>query len=229
MKALPYMNLYVEDYFGATPHLNTEQHGAYLLILLGMWKAGGALPNDPGLLSSLARVEPRRWPAFAKIIMPFFVEIGDGTITQKRLDTEFRKASAFIDKQKAKSSQGVIARALSKKGLHKPRGQPVGQPVGNPPDSSAGTPADNPRVNPVVNPSSTRVLLTKVETLDPPAQSSESPVPQPRASLQRTLGARSLAAASEVVTPTPNRSGAPYPVSAALKATLPRLTHRRPL
>ncbi len=209
MKALPYMNLYVEDYFGATPHLNTEQHGAYLLILLGMWKAGGTLPNDPGILSSLAKVDARKWPGFARIIMPFFVELGDGTITQKRLDTEFRKASAFIEKQKAKSSQGVIARALSKKGLHQP--------------------TDNPRVNPVVNPSSTSVLLTKVEVLDPLAQSSESPVPQPRASLQRTLGARSLAAASEVVTPTPNRSGAPYPVSAALEATVARLTHRRPL
>src|SRR5690606_38996442 len=61
MSSAPYMQLYVADYMADTTHLTTEQHGAYLLLLMAMWRNGAVLPNDPKKLARIAGVSTRRW------------------------------------------------------------------------------------------------------------------------------------------------------------------------
>lgn len=107
----PYMQLYIADYLGDTQHLTTEQHGAYLLLLMAMWRAGGRLPNDAGKLARIARVSARRWHLLADDIMPFF-EVTDGEITQKRLEREHQKASSISAKRSASGAAGGKAKAL---------------------------------------------------------------------------------------------------------------------
>jgi uncharacterized protein YdaU (DUF1376 family) len=47
------MPFYVGDYLSATRRLTTEQHGAYVLILLDYWK-NGPPPNDDGVLAQIS-------------------------------------------------------------------------------------------------------------------------------------------------------------------------------
>lgn len=111
MSSAPYMQLYVADYLGDTQHLTTEQHGAYLLILMAMWRAGGRLPNDPGKLARIARVSARRWHLVASEVMPFF-DLDGEEISQKRLEREHQKVLSIREKRSASGALGGAAKAL---------------------------------------------------------------------------------------------------------------------
>lgn len=104
MSAAPFMQLYVADYLADTQHLTAEQHGAYLLLLMSMWRAGGRLPNDPKKLCRIAKVHAPHWAKMSYEVMEFFDVDGDD-ITQKRLVLEHEKA---IQKSHLRSSAGRL-------------------------------------------------------------------------------------------------------------------------
>jgi hypothetical protein len=56
MSERPFMQLYVSDFIGDTLQLSTEQIGAYMLMLMAMWNAGGTLPDDDVKLSRVVRM-----------------------------------------------------------------------------------------------------------------------------------------------------------------------------
>lgn len=111
MSKTPFMQLYVSDYLGDTMHLTTEQHGAYLLLLMTMWRHEGILPNDDAKLARIARVNPKRWPLIKGDVLAFFTE-QDGQLTHKRLAKELQKALSISQKRKNAGSLGGLAKSL---------------------------------------------------------------------------------------------------------------------
>lgn len=111
MSSTPFMQLYVGDYLADTLDLTTEQHGAYLLLLMTMWRHDAKLPNDPSKLSRIARVSARRWHMVWAEIGHFFYVDGD-SIRNNRLDREHQKACSISEKRSASGAAGGRAKAL---------------------------------------------------------------------------------------------------------------------
>jgi len=94
-----WMPLYIGDYLGDTMHLTTQQHGAYMLLLMHYWRAG-PLPDDDQALSGIARLDRATWKrAVASAIRPFF-QAANGLLHQKRMDAERAGAQAIIEKRR---------------------------------------------------------------------------------------------------------------------------------
>ena len=111
MGSPPFMQLYIADYLGDTRHLTTEQHGAYLLLMMTMWRQGGSLPNDASKLARIAGVSPRRWHLISDDVMAFFDIDGD-QITQKRLVEEYQKCVSISEKRSVSGKAGGISKSL---------------------------------------------------------------------------------------------------------------------
>lgn len=114
MAKAPYMPLYASDYLGDTGHLSTEEHGAYVLILMQMWNAGGSLPSDPAKLARVARCSTKKWLAMADTVLAFFNVDGD-RITNDRLTKERQKVEAKTEVRRAAGAMGGTAKALKTK------------------------------------------------------------------------------------------------------------------
>lgn len=85
-----WMPLYLADYRADTIRLSTEQHGAYLLILMDYWR-NGPPPDDDRVLAQITGLTLQRWKAHRQTIQAFFT-IGGGVWKQKRAEFELKKA-----------------------------------------------------------------------------------------------------------------------------------------
>lgn len=138
MSTTPYFPFYPSDYMADTAHLSTEQHGAYMLLLMTAWARAGRLPNDPAKLARIARVSPRRWHMIADDVLEFWDAEGD-EIVSKRLEREHKKASSKSQKRSDAGKRGAKAKALKNKEpasaiakqtlKHSPEPEPLGTNV----------------------------------------------------------------------------------------------------
>jgi uncharacterized protein YdaU (DUF1376 family) len=107
----PYLPLYVGDYLRDTGYLTLEQHGAYCMLLMRLWSAGGALPSDEGKLSRIAGVTVKKWRPIWADLADFF-ELENGQITHKRITSELEKAGALRAKRAAAGAKGGAAKSM---------------------------------------------------------------------------------------------------------------------
>jgi uncharacterized protein YdaU (DUF1376 family) len=107
-----WMPLYITDYLGDTMHLTTEQHGAYLLLLMACWKADGRVPGDPLALASIVRMSPQQWAKTQPVLERFFLA-SEGYWTHKRVLEELAKAKTKV----AKASKAGATAARARWGL----------------------------------------------------------------------------------------------------------------
>lgn len=104
-----WMPLYVSDYLADTMHLNTEQHGAYCLLLMAAWKSGGRLPNDAEQLQAITRMSQQKWRASERILSSFFIVHNDFWI-HKRVIKELEKALKNTEEKAKSGKKGAAAR-----------------------------------------------------------------------------------------------------------------------
>jgi uncharacterized protein YdaU (DUF1376 family) len=112
--SLPYMTLYVGDYLADTRHFSADQHGAYLLLLMSMWRAGGHIPGDERSLAKLAGMSLKQWRTRGAPVEALLDRDGD-TITQRRLLSELQRANVNYGKKVAAGRASAEAKALKTK------------------------------------------------------------------------------------------------------------------
>ena len=108
MADYPALPLWTDAYLADTRHLTTEEHGAYLLLLIEAWRRPGcSLPDDDGLLARLAGLPADRWEQVKPVLMELWKRDGRRkTWTQKRLSKE----RAFVVKNSKSQSDKAAKR-----------------------------------------------------------------------------------------------------------------------
>lgn len=102
MAEFPALPLWTDAYLGDTTHLTTIEHGAYLLLLITMWRNDGRLPKNDGYLARVARLTPAQWARIKPTLWQFFREDGDW-VTQGRLTDELDLVRRNSKRQSAKA------------------------------------------------------------------------------------------------------------------------------
>jgi uncharacterized protein YdaU (DUF1376 family) len=90
--------LFGDAYLADTTHLTTEEHGAYLLLMIAAWRQPDCgLPLDDKKLARIVGMSTKKWTAVKDTILDFW-KVVDGRIFQPRLlkehDYACRKSEA---------------------------------------------------------------------------------------------------------------------------------------
>lgn len=103
--------LVVGDYLKDTSRLTTEQHGAYLLLLMDYW-TGGPPPDDDSALASITKLDARRWRIMRPVMLRYF-RIEAGVWRQKRADEELERWAERKRRFAERGRAGGLAKAAS--------------------------------------------------------------------------------------------------------------------
>lgn len=112
--SLDELPLSTSAYLADTQQLSLPQHGAYLLILMTMWRAGGWIVDNDRKLANICKVTLKKWLQIAPDIRSLLIA-RDGKLTQKRLLSETQKALNRVAQNKSNGSAGGKAKALKSK------------------------------------------------------------------------------------------------------------------
>lgn len=80
--------------------MSTEEHGAYLLLLMAMWRRNGTVPNDDKDLARIVGLAPRKWLQIKARLLPFLND-DNGVLSQKRLQKEWE----FVQQKRNKNAE----------------------------------------------------------------------------------------------------------------------------
>jgi uncharacterized protein YdaU (DUF1376 family) len=101
--ALP---LFGDAYLADTTHLTTEEHGAYLLLMIAAWRQPDcALPLEDRKLARIAGLSVKKWASIRDTILEFWTT-ENGRIFQARL----RKEHAYVCQKSEANRKSAEAR-----------------------------------------------------------------------------------------------------------------------
>jgi len=124
MKTDTWMPFYVADFVADTLHLDREDIGSYLLLILAYWRNGGPLPDDDSTLAKTARMTPREWKEARPTLSAFF-QVGDGLWRHKRIDRELQTATEIVNERSRAGKAGAERRW---RGHNKGNGKTMAEP-----------------------------------------------------------------------------------------------------
>lgn len=104
-----WMPLYIGDYLKDTGRLTTEQHGAYLLLIMEYWNTG-PIPDSDEELAGIVRMSRRDWQRIRPKIERFFAVV-EGAWRHDRIEREITKWSAKKARAVERARAGGIAKA----------------------------------------------------------------------------------------------------------------------
>ena len=114
MTSLPYMQLYVSDYLADTAHLNAQQHGAYMLLLMNYWQRAKPLDNTNDRLAFVARMTSDEWFENKEVLAEFFIVEGD-IWTHSRIELDLQKVHEKSVKASLNGRLSGVKRSLNHK------------------------------------------------------------------------------------------------------------------
>lgn len=103
-----YMPLHIGDYLADTTDLTTEEHGAYLLILMALWRARESLPMHR--LRPITKVSQSRWASVWSVISRFFDTTSDDLVSQGRVNRQLADAMARKRRASDRGAHGAAVR-----------------------------------------------------------------------------------------------------------------------
>ena len=115
MSQAPIWPVAPDAFIGDTTHLSAEETGAYIMLLMCLWRNNGnALPLDHKKLPRMARVAPQRWKKVWAAIEDLFIIDGE-LITQKRLHNDWLRVQEKLIKNRRNAAKGGRTKALNNK------------------------------------------------------------------------------------------------------------------
>lgn len=103
-----WMPLYLGAYIADTMRFTTEQHGAYLLLIMDYWR-NGPPPDDDKVLAQIAKLPLARWKTHRGVIAPKF-QIFGGVWKHKRVEHELGRAREMQGILSERGKAGAAAR-----------------------------------------------------------------------------------------------------------------------
>lgn len=110
-----YMPLILGDFFKDTTRLDTEQQGAYLLLMIEFWLRG-PLPSDEKTLQKICKFSPHKWAKKSREILEIFSE-ENGRLVHRNL---MRMRSEYLARHKALSDAGRTGGLKNRQAKQKP-------------------------------------------------------------------------------------------------------------
>jgi uncharacterized protein YdaU (DUF1376 family) len=137
---------YIGDYLKDTQALSTEQHGAYLLLLMECWQKGH-VPLDAAGRASIARVPLPRWRKIGAPVDAFFAADG----TNKRATTEITKAEMVSLKRAIAGAAGGRRSGLAKTIAHGQQSKTEANAMARLKQTGRQTPRQNPGISEAIH------------------------------------------------------------------------------
>jgi uncharacterized protein YdaU (DUF1376 family) len=101
-----YIPLFPDSYYRDTRHLSTEEHGAYLLLMMAAWAEDDcSLSFDEKKLAAIVGMPAAKWRKIASTVLAFWT-IEDGKIYQRRL----RKEWDYVQGKREQARHAVATR-----------------------------------------------------------------------------------------------------------------------